>query len=322
METKKANTGRGKTGAKKEAPVLEPEVIETDVLEMEKPYSIKVRNLREKKFTVRPIRRKGGWVGPDHDSSFMNDGAKLGIVIPVLKGNVLANPIPEFTKQDVILLAEELGLEDVKKLNLYVPKNYWRGKTVTLDRNGLHLDLTQVEDFIKFLILRADSDRIASNWSTRFDKGTYKFALVEQGEELIDSVSNLEEKKNAYILLDKMDSSIDKMKDFLYVYYLEKKDAKKPPRNATIDQLKNAIGTIIEDDLKTYLAILNDDYYSLKLLIQKASEVGAIRRDRHLYTLPGSDKPIGVIEDLIDYLDDPKNQDARMKLMHQIEIAK
>ena len=322
METKKANTGRGKTGAKKESPVLEPEVMETDVLEMERPYSIKIRNLREKKFTVRPIRRKGGWVGPDHDSSFMNDGAKLGIVIPVLKGNVLVNPMPEFTKQDVLTLAEELGLEDVKKLNLYVPKNYWRGKTVTLDRNGLHLDLSQVEDFIKFLILRADSDRIAPNWSSRFDKGTYKFALVEQGEELIDNVSNLEERKNAYLLLDKMDSSIDKMKDFLYVYYLEKKDAKKPPRNATIDQLKNAIGTIIEDDLKTYLAILNDDYYTLKLLIQKASECGALRRDRHLYTLPGADKPIGVIEDLIEYLDDPKNQDARMKLMHQIEIAK
>jgi hypothetical protein len=320
METKNNKPGRGKTGAK--VPVLEPDVLEKDVLEMERPYSIKVRNLREKKYVVRPIRRRGGWVGPDHDSSFMNDGAKLGIVVPVLKGNVLVNPMPEFTKEDIKLLAEELGLEDIKKLNLYVPKNYWRGKTVTLDRNGKHLDLSLVEDFITFLILRSDSDRIVSNWSTRFDKGTYKFALVEEGEELVDNVSNLEERKNAYLLLDKMDSSSDKMKDFLYVYYLEKKDAKKPPRSATIDQLKNAIGTIIEDDLKTYLKILNDDYYMLKLLIQKASECGALRRDRHLYSLPGSDKPIGVIEDLLEFLDDPKNQDTRMKLMHQIENAK
>lgn len=320
METKNNKPGRGRAGAKN-APVLEPDVLENEVLVMERSYSIKVRNLREKKYTVRPIRRKGGWVGPDHDSSFMNDGAKLGIVVPVLKGNVLVNPMPEFTKEDILLLAEELGLEDVKKLNLYVPKCYWRGKTINLDRNGLYLDLSDAEDFVKFLILRSDSDRIAPNWSVRFDKGTYKFALVEQGEELIDNVSNLEEKKNAYILLDKMDSSSDKMKDFLYVYYLTKKDAKKPPRNATIDQLKNTIGVIIEDDLKTYLSILNDDYYTLKLLIQKAIEAGALRRDRHLYSLPGADKPIGVIEDLIDFLDDPKNQDVRMKLMHQIEIA-
>lgn len=315
METKtKTNKGKAKTDT-----IVVDAGPETMV--MGRPYSIKVKNLRMKKYVVRPIRRKGQWVSPDHDSAFMNDGAKLGIVIPVLKGNVLVNPIPEFTKEDVVLLAEELGLEDIKKLNLYVPKCYWRGKTVTLDRNGLYLNLDKVEDLIKFVILRADSERIAPNWAQRFDRGTYKFALVEEGEELLDHVSNLEEKTNAYILFGKMNASNDKMKDFLYVYYLTKKDAKKPPKNATNDQLKQEIGRILEDDLKTYLSILNDDYYILKLLIQKATEIGALRRDRHLYTVPGSDKPVGNIEELIEYLDDPKNQDVRMKLMHQVEIT-
>jgi hypothetical protein len=323
-----ANTGKGKSGAnnapgsspdlKKQDPILD-NGIDVETIEMERPYSIKVRNLRVKKFVVRPIRRKGQWVPQEHDSAFMNDGAKLGIVVPVMKGNILANPMPEFTKEDIVLLAEELGLEDIKKLNLYVPKCYWRGKTVNLDRNGLHLNLANVEDLIKFLILRSDSDRIAPNWKVRFDRGTYKFALVEEGEELQDNVSNLEEKKNAYILFGKMDSSIDKMKDFLYVYYLTKKDAKHPPKNATINQLKQEIGRVIEDDLKTYLEILNDDYYTLKLLIQRSVAIGALRRDKHLYSLPGSDKPIGVLEDLIEFLDDPKNQDTRMKLRHQVD---
>ncbi len=201
---------------------------ETDIMTVDKAdqYSIDVRNLREKKYVVRPIRRKGAWVGPDHDSAFMNDGAKMGIVVPVLAGNVLRNPMPEFTSKDIKLLAEELGLEDVQRLNIHVPKSYWRGKTVTLDRNGLHLHLEKVNDLVNFLILRSDSERIAPSWTVRFDRGTYKFALVEEGEELQDKVSNLEEKKNAYILFGKMDSSIDKMKDFLYVYYLQKRDAK------------------------------------------------------------------------------------------------
>lgn len=290
-----------------------------DVAVMESPYSIKVKNLREKKYVVRPVRRKGQWVGPEHDSAFMNDGAKLGIVVPVQAGNVLVNPMPEFTKEDIVLFAEELGLPDAQKLNIFVPKCYWRGKTVTLDRNGLHLNCLNVDDFVKFLILRSDSDRIAPNWSSRFDRGTYKFALVEEGEELQDKVSNLEEKKNAYILFGKMDANADKMKDFLYVYYLQKKDAKRPPKNASLNQLKEEIGRIIEDDLRTYLNILNDDYYNLKLLIQKSVEIGALRRDKHLYSLPGADKPIGVLEDLLSHLDDPKNQDVRMKLMHQVE---
>lgn len=284
-----------------------------------KTFSKKVQALMGKKFVVRPIRRKGGWVPPDHDSSFMNDGSRMGIVVPVMAGNVLKNPMPEFTKEDIILLAEELGLPDHQKLNIHVPKSFWRGNTVFLDRNGLHLNTSNIQDLIKFLILRSDTDRIAPNWSTRFDRGTYKFALVEEGEELHDKVSNLEEKKNAYILLGKMDTNIEKMKDFLYVYYLTKKDAKRPPKNATLDQLKNEIGRIIEDDLKNYLSILEDENYTLKLLIQKSVEIGALRRDKHLYSVPGSDRPIGVIEDLIQYLDDPKNQDLRVKLMHQIE---
>jgi hypothetical protein len=315
METKTVNKG-SKGRAKIEMDALPSE---SEIITMTLPYSIKVKNLREKKYVVRPIRRKGAWVGPDHDSAFMNDGAKMGIVIPVMAGNVLVNPIPEFTAEDVKLFAQELGLEDGLKLNIHVPKSYWRGRTVTIDRNGLHLDLSKIEDLVKFLVLRADTERISRTWGERFDRGTYKFALVEEGEELLDKVSNLEEKKNAYILFGKMDSSIDKMKDFLYVYYLQKKDAKKPPRNATIDQLKNEIGKIIEDDMKTYLFILQDDYYTLKLLIQKANEIGALRRDRSIYSLPGSDKPIGVLEDLIEYLDDPKNQDVRMKLLHQVE---
>jgi hypothetical protein len=312
MATKKENSGKGKAGTKQPAP-------EPDVMTMERPYSLKVRNLRTKKVVIRPIRRKGQWVGPEHDSAFMNDGAKMGIVVPVLAGNVLINPMPEFTVEDIKLLAEELGLEDVKKLNIHTPKCYWRGRTVQLDRNGLHLNLERVEDLIKYLILRADTERISPNWTERFDRGTYKFAIVEEGEELQDKVSSLEDKKNAYILFGKMDASVDKMKDFLYVYYLAKKDAKRPPKNATLDQLKNEIGRIIEDDLRTYIGILNDDYYILKLLIQKSVEIGALRRDKHLYSFPGADKPVGVLEDLISFLDDPKNQDARMKLMHQVD---
>jgi hypothetical protein len=318
METKTANKG-SKGRAKIDIQTLPSE---SETITMNLPYSLKVRNLREKKYVVRPIRRKGAWVGPDHDSAFMNDGAKMGIVIPVQAGNVLVNPIPEFTAEDVETFAQELGLENALKLNIHVPKCYWRGRTVMIDRNGLHLDLSKVEDLVKFLVLRADTERISRTWGERFDRGTYKFALVEEGEELLDKVSNLEEKKNAYILFGKMDASSDKMKDFLYVYYLQKKDAKKPPRNATIDQLKSEIGKIIEDDMKTYLFILQDDYYTLKLLIQKANEIGALRRDRSIYSLPGSDKPIGVLEDLIEYLDDPKNQDVRMKLLHQVENVK
>jgi hypothetical protein len=294
--------------------------METDVLT---DYSKEVRELRAKKYTVRPIRRKGGWVMPDHDSAFMNEGSSRTYTVPVRRGNVLENPYPEFFKRgDVIALAHELGMDDTKDLNINTSKCFWRREaesSVKLDRNGLHLDLSDTMDFIKFLVLRSNKKLIALNWASRFDNGEFKFALVEQGEEMIDKVSNLEEKKKAYIHLGKIDGSANKMQDFLYVYYLNKKEAKRPPANATVDWLKNEIGKIIEEDLKLYLDILEDKDYALKLLIQKSVETGALIRKKHEYWVHGSDAPIGVIEELIEYLDDPKNQAVRMKLMHHVK---
>jgi len=289
-------------------------------------YSKHVNALRNRKYVVRPIRRKGGWVPPSHDSSFMNDGSKIGIVVPVLTGNVLKDPFvfgpqkeDRFSQRDIDILATELGLVDSKPLNVHTPKGFWRKNTVQLDRNGKYLDLSLTNNLIEFLILKSDSDRIAPNWGERFEKGTYKFALVEKGEELLDKVSNLEDKKNAYVHLSKMDHSIDKMKDFLYVYYLSKKDAKAPPTNGTIDWFKTELGRIIEEDLNTFNTILNDDDFIVKLLIQRSVKAGSLIRNKHLYTVAGGDRPIGNIEEMIEYLDDPKNQDVRIKLMHQLE---
>jgi len=292
-------------------------------------YSKKIKALREKKVTVRPIRRKGGWVTPDHDSAFLNEGSARNYTVPAKSGGSLVNPCPDFVQDkdkkidDWQTLADELGLEHVRVLNPNTKKdNFWKNPsetTIKLDRNGKHLNLSVTQDFIDYLVLRSNSHMIAPCWAERFESGEYMFALVEEGEEMVDKVSNIEEKKTAYGYLGKIDKSAEKMTDFLYVYYLRKKEAKRPPRNGTVDWLKGEIGTIIETDLKIFLEILDDDDYILKLLIQRSVETGALLKDKHVYSLPGADEPIGVLEDLVDFLDDPKNQQVRMKLMHHVE---
>ena len=294
-------------------------------------YSKGIRELRTKKVTVRPIRRKAGWVGIEHDSSFLNEGSGREYTVPSkARGNVLVNPCYDFVQDkdksidDWQTLANELGLENVRELNPNTPKPncFWKRKsesTVKLERNGKHLVLKQTRDFIDYLVLRSNSHLIAHTWAERFDDGEYKFALVEEGEEMVDKVSNLEEKKKAYLYLGKIDNSVDKMKDFLYVYYLHKREAKRPPMNATVDFLKNELGKIIETDLKLFLEILDDEDYTLKLLIQRSVETGALLKQKHNYMLPGADNVIGVLDDLIEFLNDARNQDVRMKLMHHVE---
>lgn len=292
-------------------------------------YSKKILKLREKKVSVKPIHRDGGWVSSNHDSAFLNDGAVRDYTVPSkARGRVLVNPCPDFVQDkktgidDWQALADELGLESVRDLNQNTPKGFWMREaesTVKMDKRGKYLNLNETRDFIEFLVLRSCSHLIAPNWASRFDDGEFMFALVEEGEEIIDSVSNLEENKKAYAYLDKIDNSAEKMTDFLYVYYLTKKEAKKPPRNGTVDWLKAEVGKIIKNDLTIYLAILDDPDYNLKLLIQRSVDSGALLKDKHRYTFPGADSSVGNLEELIAYLDDEKNQTERMKLMKHVE---
>ena len=146
-------------------------------------YSAEIKKLRTQKFKVVPIKRKGGWVPEHHDSAFMNEGSKMGIVVPVLPGNILAEPLryedgKKWSDDDRLALALEIGLENSDVFNVHAKKNYWRGNTVDLDRRGMFLDISKAEDFVKFLILRSDSETISPNWVDKFQKGTRKFAIV------------------------------------------------------------------------------------------------------------------------------------------------
>jgi hypothetical protein len=286
-------------------------------------YSTAVAKLRKEKFKIVPVKRKGGWVPEFHDSAFMNDGSKIGIVVPVLPGNILKEPLvidgKKMEAEDRKTLAIELGLETAEIFNVYSPKNFWRGRTVNLNRNGLHLDCSRVEHFIDYLILASDSDRISPTWDERFDKGTYKFAIVGEGQEIVEKVTRTEDMKQAYKAFGRMDSSADKMKDFLFVYYLHKKKAKRPPRDASVDWLKAEIQKIIDEDLTLFLEITSDSGYDTKLLITKSVDSGALTRERHQYFIPGDEKPIGTLAEIIDFLDDDRNQEVKMKLIHHVE---
>ena len=116
-----------------------------------------------------------------------------------------------------------------------------------------------------------------------------------------------------------MDSSAEKMKDFLFVYYLQRKEAKRPPRDAGVDWLKAEIQKVVDTDLTMFLEINSDEKYDTKLLIIKSVESGALKRERHQYFIPGDEKPIGTIDQMIAFLDDDRNQEVKMKMLVHVD---
>jgi len=258
-------------------------------------------------------------VPPDHDSAFLNDGSRIGIVVPVLPGDILVEPLKEFNEKDRATLAREVGVESPDLFNVFAKKGYWRGRTVFLDKRAKYLDLSKPTELIEYLIVRADSDRIAPGPKERFDKGTYKFVIVEEGQELEDKVTRQEDMKTAYKIFGKIEGSVDRMKDFMFVYYLSKKEAKKPPHDAKADWLKAQIQEILDTDLQGFLEIMADQEYDIKLLITKSVFKGFLLRKQHHYYIPGDEHPVGVLTETVNFLKDDKNQEFKMKLMQQVE---
>ena len=269
-----------------------------------------------------PIRRSSDWLPENSDSSFMNTGAKIEYVVPrSQRSGQLIDPLGDLTDDEKAKVARELGLKDADSLNINKrgKENYWINRPVIIDRNGLVLNLSNIVDFINFKILEVNNEYIAPSWTERYNRGTYKFALVEEDEEAKLANLKIDTKKEAYILFGKIDGSVKKLSDFLWIYYLTNKQAQRPPNNPSLEYLKQAVGRIIEEKPGEFMSILSDPNFETKSLIQKSINIGLIHRDGQMFKIFGEDTSMNTLDGLINYLLDERNNNIRISLIGKIE---
>ena len=273
---------------------------------------------------IRPIRRKGGWGGvlaDNHDSAFMNAGAKMKIGVPMSTSTkTIVDPLEKLDENQKKIVAKLLGLDSSDFLNIYKKDNYWGKFEVIIDRNGLVLNLSNIMHYITLKVLECNSEIIAPSWKDRFMKGTYKFAICRKGDERREAVDSINDTEKAYIKFGEINQDAARMKDFLYVYYLSDKKAAPPPETDDLDILKMEISTVIKNNQKKFLEILDDPNYQTKLIIQKAVDNGSLIYDGQKYSFPGSEEPVGMLEDMINFLNDDRNQTEKIKLMKSVDI--
>jgi len=276
-----------------------------------------------RKVKVKIIRRDGGWLPPEHEASVMMQDSKIIFCVPASASTqLLINPLAGLDKDQLNFLAKKMGLKDGEEFNIYRKENnFWRRFEVRLTRDGDYFDLGTPVDFLKWAVLRTDSDKIAPSWNDRFNRGTYKFALIEEGEEDKQKINKADMMKEAYRLYGRLEVTESKMRDFLWVYYLNFKDAQKPPKQATPEFLKTQIADIVENNTDRFLELANDPDYETKLLVKKGMDVGGIAQRKGKYFLGDDSDPVGNLTDLIEFLDDDRNQQDRLKIMHLIEKA-
>lgn len=252
------------------------------------------------------------------------DGAFTTLCVPILRStgnykNILTNEEKEY-------LEDILGL-DYNALSVYNrgDNNYWDNYKVTLNKEGIHLDLSDPEDYIKYKVLLANSDIVAPSMKERLDrpKATYQYEIVRDDEE-----SNLENAKmdatmSSYKEFGKIEDDIDTLR-----VLVELLDARPYAVNTKAEFLRSRVNQLIQSDPRKFLRYITDPLLHTKVIIRRATELGKLTRRGDYFYLASDGSPLcdngqnPTLEVAATYLNLPAHQDIKFILESEVDKTK
>jgi hypothetical protein len=282
--------------------------------------------LQNKKVYLKPVVRGGKMINsPTHAAYFQIEGANNWFQLPKNEQTgQLVNPFK--SEEEKEFFEQTLDLD----LNVYKKKdNFWHTffvkviKDYNLMHEGYIFNLSDPLDNLRWRVTQLQGF-VAPSWDERTNRGEYRFALVEEGyaEEKEQTTTN--KTIEAYTYLGSIQNSIREMKDFLGVYYLEKKEMKFVPEDADKDWLRKEIKNVIEGEIDLALLIMKDPHAKIKNFILQAIRAGAIVKSaRNKYDIPGEGTSYTYSE-IVDYLMKAEEikSDIFLKMAAQIKVSK
>jgi len=294
----------------------------------EKPMSeeVKVNPLKNEKVYVRFVPQSGGFSSPDKAHPLyggLADGATVAICVPVLRSsghykNILTNEEKDY-------LEEVLGL-DYNALSVYKRENnYWDNYKVTVSKEGINLDLSNPEDFIKYKVLLANSDIVAPSVQDRLDapKATYRFEIVRQVEETKIENAKMDATMASYKEFGKIEEDVDTMR-----VLCELLDVRPYGINTSKEFLRSRINMLIQADAKKFLSYITDPLLHTKVIIRRATELGKITKRADYYYLASDGSPLcennenPTLSVAARYLNQPAHQDIKFLLESEVDKAR
>jgi hypothetical protein len=241
--------------------------------------------LINKKIKLVPVIREGGMNPKGHDGEFMYTGTVMRFVVPFnLKKGRLEFPLNE-TEREVLEAELDQDLNPYKKEN-----NFWRSYEIIIRKDeslmfdGMVLDLSDPIDFVKYKVLLVQPE-VAPSWEERYDKGEYRFALIDINEVVNEDAANIDKKSKAYVYLDNIKHSHQKMSDVLRAF------GRKQSASTTLEFMKTEIDKLINNKttLNKLIDLIDDPDHDMKIFINEAVDCGAILVNNGRYTIPGGD---------------------------------
>lgn len=290
-----------------------------------KSEAIQRRYLENKKVYLKPVVRGGGMIkDPDHVAYFQIEGGNNWFQLPLGDRGEFIDP---FDSED-----ERLFFEKELDVDLSVHKskdNFWNTffvkvvKDYKLMHQGAEFDLSKPLDMLRYKVLKLNHS-IAPSWDTRTNRAEYRFALVDEDYEEAKGVSESNKLIEAYTYFGGIKNSPVKMRDFLGMYLMEKKQTKAVPETAEKEWLQKEIQSIIETDIDVVLKMIADEDAPIKLFILKGIRSGAIvKESRNTYKIVGEDVAMNY-EEIVGYLKQAEEvkADVYLKIAARNEIGK
>lgn len=273
--------------------------------------------LRSKKVIVRYILKEKGFItNPKHVLyGGLAENATITYTLPILTSTgTYKNALTKYEKE---YLEDIMGL-DRDALSIYKAKdNFWDTFTVRLGKADTILDLSKPNDYIKWKVLRANTDFVAESLETLENKPkeSYRYVMFFEGDDDVKENEGISTIMLCYKELGKIENDADTLRCIISTI-----DGRPVSANSKIDFLRKRLNNLIQADPKLSLKVMTDPLLSIKVLISKAVEGGVISKRGDYYYLVSDGSPLcGNREDptlsvAAKYLSLPKNQELKLSI--------
>ena len=247
------------------------------------------------------------------------DGNAITLVVPILSNgrykNVLTNDEKDF-------LEKELGL-DSNALSVYKAEdNFWDNFKIRIDKEGLKLNLSEPNDYIKYKVLLANTEVVAPSVKERIErpKPTYRFELVHLGEEASMENAKMDAMMESYKAFGKIEDDLDTLRTLV-----ELLDGRPYSKTETIVFFRSRVNLLIQADAKRFLQYINDPLLHAKVLIKRGVELGKLAMKNDFYYLASDGSPLceinekSTLSNAAVFINQPAHQDIKFLLESEVD---
>lgn len=277
--------------------------------------SREVETIEKKETTIslKPIVRQG-WLPKGHDGEFKFTHCETWLVPH--KDSQTGQRQTGLTDDQERDLEKRLRMVTgtLSKYN----EDYWANYKIKVPKDGRVFFLDNPKDELDILVLRANQF-VANSQSEVLDspKAMYYLSSIEKEAE----VNNASEKNERMAIKKFGQLSASEMTDILNVYSLltGKANKLKITKDTAVDLIETTLYNKVKEDPTEFLRIIEDPQFKTRVLIDKLVSKKILIRSGSKYVVYGGDTIGATLQDTIDYLEDPYNQEVRIAMMSKLD---